>query len=111
MGKIASVIYNRLESADFPCLQIDATIQYALPERKTKLSNEDLQIDSPYNTYKYSGLPPGAIANPGLAAIKAAISPESTNYYFYALTIDGEHRFFETYSEHTQFTNSDEYGG
>jgi len=108
---IASVIYNRLNSSDFPRLQIDATVQYALGERKEKLSNDDLQVDSPYNTYLYEGLPPGPIANPGMASIRAALNPEGTNYYFYALNKDGAHEFFSSYSAFENFVNSADYGG
>ena len=108
---IASVIYNRLNSSYYPYLQIDATIQYALEERKESLTNADLQIDSPYNTYKYTGLPPGPIANPGLASIRAALEPESTGYYFYALNKSGSHNFFATQSQFEYFINSSEFGG
>ena len=108
---VASVIYNRLCSNDYPYLQIDATIQYILEERKENLTLEDQQIDNPYNTYRYEGLPPGPIANLGLASIKAALSPENTNYYFYALESDGTHHHFsETYSEHQQFLESQKDG-
>ena len=78
---IASVIYNRLNNPDRGTngyLQIDATIQYVLPQRKAQLTSEDQAIDSPYNTYKYPGLPAGPIASPGMAAINAALNPEST---------------------------------
>lgn len=108
---IASVIYNRLQSTYYPCLQIDATIQYILEERKESLSEADLQINNPYNTYVYEGLPPGPIANPGLASIRAALNPESTGYYFYALDKSGEHAFFSSYSQFEQFTNSSSFGG
>lgn len=108
---IASVIYNRLSSSYYPYLQIDATIQYALEERKESLTYEDLEIDSPYNTYKYTGLPPGPIANPGLASIRAALTPEDTGYYFYALNKSGSHNFFATQSQFEYFVNSSEFGG
>ncbi len=108
---IASVIYNRLNSSYYPYLQIDATIQYALEERKESLTNQDLEIDSPYNTYKYTGLPPGPIANPGLASIRAALEPESTGYYFYALNKNGSHNFFATMDQFNSFVNSSEFGG
>lgn len=108
---IASVIYNRLNSSDFPYLNIDATVQYALPERKEQLTYEDLEIDSPYNTYLYPGLPAGPIANPGLASIEAALNPESTNYYFYALNLENSHNFFTNSSEFEAFVNSDQFGG
>lgn len=103
---IASVVYNRLknqraETAGF--LQVDATIQYVLPAGKV-VSQEDYQtVDSPYNTYKNKGLPPGPIANPGMDSILAAIYPNNTNYYFYALGGDGKHQFFRTYAEHLAF--------
>lgn len=108
---IASVIYNRLNSSYYPYLQIDATIQYALEERKEFLTEKDLAIDSPYNTYKYTGLPPGAIANPGAASIRAALNPESTGYYFYALKKSGVHAFFSNLSSFEYFVNSSDFGG
>ncbi len=105
---IASVIYNRLKIG-MP-LQIDATVQYALPERKPHLSTEDLQIDSPYNTYKNAGLPIGPICNPGLASIKAALDPASTNYLFYALDMETRvHKFFTNEAEHTAFVKTQDY--
>lgn len=97
---ISSVIHNRLKNSNFKHLQIDATVQYALPERKEKLTNEDLKIDSPYNTYIVEGLPVGAICNPGLAAIRAALYPEETDYYFYVARINGWHIFSKTAEEH-----------
>jgi UPF0755 protein len=106
---IASVIYNRLNTG-MP-LQIDATIQYILPERKANLTQADLAIDSPYNTYLYTGLPPGAISNPGMASINAALNPASTNYYYYALNTEtGTHEFFQTYDEAQAFTSTQNYG-
>lgn len=109
--RIASVIYNRLESSSFGYLQIDATVQYALAERKDKLTYDDLEVDSPYNTYTHKGLPPGPIANPGLASIKAALNPEDTSYYYYALRKDGSHKFFTNYSEFEAFVESSDFGG
>lgn len=96
---ISGVIQNRLSSKDYPKLQIDATIQYILGH-KGALTNEDLKIDSPYNTYLYDGLPPGAIANPGLDALTAAVNPEKHDYYFYVAKPDGSHIFSKTYNEH-----------
>lgn len=103
---IASVIYNRLCDPDYLFLNIDATIQYALGERKANLTTEDTQIDSPYNTYKNPGLPVGPISNPGLNSLKAALHPEDTSYYFYALDVDGTHHFTHNYQEHQEFLNS-----
>ena len=68
-------------------------------------------MDSPYNLYKYEGLPPTAIANPGLASLKAALEPEETGYYYYALGKDGKHHFSTTLNEHNNFLNSSEYSG
>ncbi len=100
---IASVIYNRLCSKLYPCLQIDATIQYALGERKEVLSEQDKYVISPYNTYTNAGLPAGPIANPGINSIRAALYPADTEYYFYALGNDGVHHFSTTYYEHQAF--------
>ena len=63
-------------------------------------------VDSPYNTYKYKGLPPGPIANPGIESIVAAMNPADTKYYYYALGSDQKHHFFETYAEHEAFLDS-----
>ncbi|MBQ3389917.1 MAG: endolytic transglycosylase MltG [Firmicutes bacterium] len=100
---IASVIYNRLD-ADM-LLQIDATVQYALGEQKDRLLYSDLQIESPYNTYKYTGLPVGPIASPGLACIDAALYPADTPYYYYQTSKegDGSHYFCETFAEHEAY--------
>ena len=101
--KIASVIYNRLYNwgSNPPFLNIDAAIFYALGEHKSALTSEDLQIDSPYNTYRYQGLVPGPISNPGLSSIEAALDPEDTSYYYYVLNPDaGVHDFSKTLSEH-----------
>lgn len=100
---IASVIYNRLCSKLYPCLQIDATIQYALGERKEVLSDADKYVISPYNTYTNAGLPAGPIANPGINSIRAALYPADTDYYFYALGTGGVHHFSTTYYEHQDF--------
>lgn len=108
---IASVIYNRLCSKNYPLLEIDASVLYALGEHKEYLTSQDLMVDSPYNTRRYPGLPAGPIANPGLGSIRAALYPEETNYYFYALGTDGRHHFSETYQQHEQFLESGEYAG
>ena len=104
--KIASVIYNRLntngETAGF--LQIDATLAY-LNGGKVP-TDADKQIDSPYNTYKYKGLPPAPICNPGMDSIQAAMHPDSTGYFYYALGDDGVHHFNKTYNDHLNFINS-----
>lgn len=99
-SKIASVICNRLENAAETAyfLQIDASLVYALGREITQDDYENL--DSPYNLYQYTGLPPTPIANPGYAAIYAALNPADTNYYFYVLGPDGHHIFNETLQGH-----------
>lgn len=105
-GKIASVIYNRL-NAGMP-LQIDATINYITGSNE--IADGDLEIDNPYNTYVNRGLPPGPISNPGLESIKAALNPENTGYYYYALdTSTMTHKFSRTYEEHTAFVATQNY--
>ena len=95
---IASVIYNRLRE-QMP-LQIDATVEFALPEYKSVLSLSDLHVNSPYNTYEHIGLPPGPIANPGLPSIIAALHPAKTEYLYYVAKGDGTHAFANTLAEH-----------
>ena len=108
-GKIASVIYNRLNNPNTSgtngLLQIDATLVYLTGKEPTEA---DKSIDSPYNTYLYKGLPAGPIANPGIESIRAAMEPESTSYYYYALGDDNQHHFFKTLKEHTSFLASQE---
>ena len=103
---IASVIYNRLTNpGEYPFLNIDATLVYITGH--SPLTQEDLKIDSPYNTYLYKGLIPGPISNPGLASLNAALAPENTEYYYYALDPStGEHKFFKTYKAHQNFLES-----
>ncbi len=96
--KVASVIYNRL--AEGMPLQIDATVQYARGEPKERLSLQDLEVDSPYNTYKHPGLPPGPICSPSLESLRAALQPAETEYLYYVLKRDGEkHYFTDDYDE------------
>jgi UPF0755 protein len=91
-GKIARVIYNRLAKG-MP-LQIDATVQYALGENKPKLLNKDLEVNSPYNTYKVVGLPPGPIASPGRKSLEAALNPTPGAWLYYVLAdATGRHNF------------------
>ncbi len=95
---MAAVIYNRLDIG-MP-LQIDATVQYALPQRKEALTNKDLEYESPYNTYQRTGLPLGPIANPGLSSIKATLEPAEVDYIYYVLTSpDGQHTFTNNYND------------
>lgn len=102
---IASVIYNRLYAWNgTPAyLNIDASVIYAL-DGKTDLTQEDLAVDSPYNTYLNVGLTPGPITNPGLNSIKAALAPQDTGYYYYILDpATGTHHFSSTLEEHEAF--------
>ncbi|NNM98289.1 MAG: endolytic transglycosylase MltG [Candidatus Eremiobacteraeota bacterium] len=94
---IASVIYNRLRLG-MP-LQIDATVEYALPHHRSTLSYADLRVPSPYNTYLHAGLPPGPIANPGRASIEAAFHPAKTDFLYYVAKGNGSHVFARTLAE------------
>lgn len=96
--KIASVIYNRLRLG-MP-LQVDATIEYALGHHKAQLSFADLRIDSPYNSYVHTGLPPTPIANPGLPSLEAALHPARTGDLYYVYCGNGRHVFAKTLAEH-----------
>ncbi len=95
---IAGVIKNRLRG-NMP-LQVDATIQFALGRQEPKIYYKDLKIDSPYNTYRNAGLPPGPIASPGEASLMAAVSPVKTDYLYYVAKPDGTHAFAKTLQEH-----------
>jgi UPF0755 protein len=101
-GKVAEVIYNRLQKK--MTLGIDASIIYALgksAEHNVRVLDKDLQIDSPYNTYKLPGLPPTPIAAPGKASLEAALNPEKGPYLYYVVTQpDGHHSFATTLAEH-----------
>ena len=115
-ANIASVIYNRLEGpgdrqGTYGLLQIDASLLYALPDHEGPITSEDMQVDSPYNLYQHAGLPPTPISNPGLASIDAALNPNTTDYYYYALGTDGLHHFSTTLAEHNAFVGSSSYGG
>ncbi len=106
---VSSVIYNRLNSG-MP-LGIDASILYLYPDHEGGPTAEMLAVDSPYNTRLYTGLPPTPICNPGLAAITAALNPETTGYYYYALdTATNTHRFFTNEYEFNTFVSTQNYG-
>lgn len=95
---ISSVYHNRLRRGWR--LQADPTIQYIIPGKPRRLTYRDLEIDSPYNTYKHAGLPPAPINNPGKKSILAALYPANTKYLFFVATGDGGHRFSRTTEEH-----------
>jgi peptidoglycan lytic transglycosylase G len=96
--KIAAVIYNRLKKG-MP-LELDATVEYALGTYKSSLTYDDLKVESPYNTYLHTGLPPTPIASPGLDSIAAALSPADGNWLYYLVCDEaGHHAFTNSYSE------------
>lgn len=96
---IAAVYHNRLRQ-NMP-LQADPTVQYALGEHRTRVLYRDLKVDSPYNTYRNRGLPPGPIASPGRASIEAALYPANVPYRYFVAHPDGHHEFRVTFEEHT----------
>ena len=95
---VSGILWKRLEYS-IP-LQVDATIIYITEKKTTKISKQETQIDSPYNTYKYLGLPFGPICNPGIESIEAAIYPEQSNFWYYLSTPDGETIFSQTLEAH-----------
>jgi UPF0755 protein len=107
-GLIASVFLNRL-SIEMN-LEADPTVQYALGRQpggswwKSALTFQDLEVDSPYNTYQYPGLPPGPIANPGLASLLAVAAPAESDFLYFRATCDGtgRHNFARTFEEHEE---------
>jgi UPF0755 protein len=114
-SQIAAVIYNRLNDSGshgtYRMLNVDASLLYVLPDHTGSITSKDKETNSPYNLYRNAGLPPTPIANPGVKAIDAALNPDHTDYYYYALGTDDTHHFFETYQEHQNFLDSSEYAG
>ncbi len=101
--RIASVLLNRLKRR-VP-LQSDPTVIYAIPNFNGNLTREHLLIASPYNTYRFAGLPPGPIANPGLESLLAVVDPEPTDYLYFVSKNDGTHYFSRTLEEHSRAVN------
>lgn len=97
---ISGVYHNRLKRGML--LQADPTIQYALGRHRARVLYRDLRVDSPYNTYRYPGLPPGPIASPGDASIEAALYPASVPYLYFVAHPDGHHEFRRTLREHNE---------
>ncbi len=98
---VAAVIYNRLEK-NMP-LEMDSTLQFALGKYGERLLNEDKEVDSPYNTYKNRGLPPGPISNPGVASIRAALWPAKNDFIFFVSNADGKtHTFTSNLRDHNR---------
>lgn len=111
-ANIGSVLYNRLanpakETAGY--LQLDSTIYYILRTNGMEDTEFSTEIDSPYNTYLYQGLPAGPICNPSRSSLMAALYPNTTDYYYFAYGKDGVSHFFTNYDEHLDFVNSDMY--
>lgn len=95
---VARVIYNRI--SEEMMLGIDATVQYAIGERKEELTSTDLDVDSPYNTRRFAGIPPTPIGAPGLASLEAALEPADGPWLYYVLNdCEGNHAFSESYEE------------
>ena len=101
---ISSVFLNRLKRR--MRLESDPTVIYGLSRFDGNLTKKDLQRKTPYNTYIIRGLPPGPIANPGLASIKAVLYPEDTVYLYFVSKNDGSHYFSKTLSEHNRAVNT-----
>jgi UPF0755 protein len=98
MRVVSGILQNRLKKS-MP-LQTDASIEYVLDKKLSELTPEDLELDTPYNTYKYKGLVPTPIGNPGLAAIRAVLEPEKTPYLYYLTDKDGVFHYAKTFEEH-----------
>src|SRR3990167_7298425 len=103
MRIVAGILNNRLRLGML--LQVDATLAHITGKKTGQITNQDKFIDSPYNTYKYTGLPPAPIANPGLKAINAALNPTSSDYLYYLTSQDGATYFAETLEEHNKNKN------
>lgn len=101
---ISAVFLNRLEKGMY--LESCASVQYIIGERKPVLSLDDIAIDSPYNTYRNGGLPPGPIASPGESSISAAVNPANVEYLFFMAKGDGSHIFSNTFEEHLKVQQS-----
>jgi len=95
---VSGILWKRLENN--MQLQVDATITYITGKKTVKITLDDLKIDSPYNTYKYRGLPAGPVCNPGLESIQASLYPKESEYWFYLSTPEGETIFSKTLEEH-----------
>jgi len=96
---VSGIFWNRMNDK-YP-LETDATLSYIFGDTEDRHTIEQTKVDSPYNTYKYAGLPPGPISNPGINAITAAIYPQASDYYFFLTKPDtGEAVFAKTMEEH-----------
>lgn len=100
MKTVAGIFKNRLDIG--MALQADSTVNYLTKSGRDRSTFEDLAIDSPYNTYKYAGLPPGPISNPGLNAIMAAAAPAETTYFYFLTDSEGRVYYAKTLEEHNE---------
>ena len=98
MKLISGILQNRMSIG--MALQADASIEYVLDKPLSELTSEDLKIDSPYNTYLYTGLPPTPIGNPGLQAIMAVLEPTESDYFYYITDEDGVFHYAQTFNQH-----------
>jgi len=98
---ISGVYHNRL--AKGMKLEADPTVQYALDDGPRRLTYEDLRMENPYNTYRFAGLPPGPVNNPGKASLLAALYPQGNGYFFFVANGRGGHWFTRTYGEHMHY--------
>jgi UPF0755 protein len=109
MKIVSGIFWTRLDAGDR--LQSDATLSYFLNDKKDQHSRAELEIDTPYNSYKYAGLPPGPIGNPGDNALLSAVYPTKTDYYFFlTVTVDGKKEviYAKNFEEHV--ANRRKYG-
>ena len=97
-SRVAGVLYNRLRKK--MRLEVNATLNYVLPDRRSWLTFKQIAVESPYNTYQHRGLPPTPICNPGRAALKAVLSPEANGFLYYVAQTDGTHLFASTFEGH-----------
>jgi UPF0755 protein len=97
---ISSVFHNRLRKKML--LQTDPTVIYAMADFDGNIRKKDLQVDSPYNTYRYKGLPPGPIASPGIKSIIAALEPSESDYLYFVSRKDGSHQFSSNLMDHNR---------
>ncbi|SFE27827.1 endolytic transglycosylase MltG [Alteribacillus iranensis] len=97
---IAGVLFNRLEEG--MRLEVDPTVAYAIGEHRYMTSYEDLEAESPYNTYRYEGMPPGPIASPGLPSIEAVLTPDDNEYLYFYARPNGEVIYNKEYEDHVE---------
>ena len=98
---VATVIYNRIDQGISLCF--DSTLQFALGKYGQRMLDRDKEVDSPYNTYKNAGLPPGPITSPGKASLRSALRPDEAKYLYFVSNADGKtHTFSETMADHNK---------